>query len=136
MRLRAGARLPEYATEGSAGLDLYACLDQPMPVPPGSITLVPTGLAMAVPAGHVGLIRDRSSLAVAGLHAVAGVIDSDYRGEVMVALHNAAAWDRMVQPGERVAQILLLPCPPARVQEVDGLPSTGRGAGGFGSTGR
>ncbi len=134
--LRTGARLPEYATAGAAGLDLYACLDRPISLPPGRVTLVPTGLAVASPAGYVGLIRDRSGLAVAGLQAVAGVIDSDYRGEVMVALHNAAASDHLVKPGERVAQVLFLPCPTARLEEVGELPTTQRGEGGFGSTGR
>ena len=135
-RLKAGARLPQYATTGAAGLDLYACLGEPLSIPPDGVSVIPTGLAMAIPDGHVGLIRDRSSLAVGGLHTVAGVIDSDYRGEVLVAVHNAAPWDRVVQPGERVAQILVLPCPAMDVVEAEDLSATERGSGGFGSTGR
>ncbi len=134
--LRKGARLPQYATTGAAGLDLYACLECPMEIVPGSITLVPTGIALAVPAGHVGLVRDRSSLAIAGLPTVAGVIDSDYRGELLVALHNVGTEARVIQPGDRIAQMLVLPCPRAEVVEVEELPPSERGAGGFGSTGR
>lgn len=91
---------------------------------------------MAIPPGYVGLVRDRSSVALAGLHTVAGVIDSDYRGEVMIAVHNAGAAQFTIRPGDRVAQMLLLECAQAAVSEVEELPSTERGAGGFGSTGR
>lgn len=135
-KLRPGARLPEYATAGAAGLDLYACMEAPMAIPPGAGILVTTGVAVAIPPGHVGLVRDRSSLAVAGLHTVAGVIDSDYRGEVMIAIRNAGASQATVDPGQRVAQMLILPCPRADVEEMEELPATARGSGGFGSTGR
>jgi len=136
MKLHPAARLPRYSTAGAAGLDLYACLDQPTDVPPGAILLVPTGLAVAIPTGYVGLVRDRSGLAVAGLHTLAGVIDSDYRGEVKVALHNAAPVARSIHPGDRVAQMLILRCPQVQVVELPELPPTERGEGGFGSTGR
>lgn len=135
-RLRSGARLPLYATSGAAGLDLCACLEEPLEVPPGSCRSIPTGLALAIPPGYVGLIRDRSSVATAGLQTVAGVIDSDYRGEVLVALHNAGRDPRIVRHGERVAQMLVLPCPRVEVVESSDLPPTERGEGGFGSTGR
>lgn len=135
-RLRDGARLPAYSTAGATGLDLHACLDEPMRLGPGEIVRIPTGIAIAIPPGYVGLIRDRSSLAVEGLHTVAGVIDSDYRGEVLIAAHNAASRELTLQPGERIAQMLILPCPQARVVEKQELPPTVRGSGGFGSTGR
>jgi len=128
--------LPAYATEGAAGLDLRACLDAPIELAPGELALVPTGLALAIPPGHVGLIRDRSSLAVAGLVCTAGVIDSDYRGEVMVALRNLGSSPFLIHHEDRIAQMLLLPCPQARVVELSDLPATRRGVGGFGSTGR
>jgi len=135
-KLREGARLPEYASAGAAGMDLCACLDEPVQLTPGNIACIPTGLAMAIPYGHVGLIRDRSSLAMAGIHTVAGVIDSDYRGEIMIAVHNAGPAGISVRSGERIAQMVILPCPQVRVFEAWELPSTERGAGGFGSTGR
>lgn len=128
--------MPAYATEGAAGLDLRACLDAPIELAPGELALVPTGLALAIPPGHVGLIRDRSSLAVAGLVCTAGVIDSDYRGEVMVALRNLGSSPFLIHHEDRIAQMLLLPCPQARVVELSDLPATRRGVGGFGSTGR
>lgn len=135
-RLRPGAAVPTYATPGAAGLDLVACLDSRLLVEPGQTVLVPTGLAVAIPPGYVGLVRDRSSVALAGLHTVAGVIDSDYRGEVMIAVHNAGAAQFTIRPGDRVAQMPLLECAQAAVSEVEELPPTERGAGGFGSTGR
>jgi len=135
-KLREGARPPEYATSGAAGLDLYACLDTPMELAAGAGALIPSGVAVAIPHGYVGLVRDRSSLAVMGLLTVAGVIDSDYRGEVLIAMRNAGVAPALVQPGQRVAQMLIIPCPQAAVEELPKLPETERGAGGFGSTGR
>lgn len=134
-KLREGARLPQYATAGAAGLDLYACLDTPMQLAPGEGVLVPSGIGVAIPSGYVGLVRDRSSLAVQGLLTVAGVIDSDYRGEVLIALRNAAATPATIQPGQRIAQMLIIPSPRLSVEELPELPPTARGAGGFGSTG-
>lgn len=135
-RLRSGARLPLYATAGAAGLDLYSCLDQPLRVAPGSIVRVPTGIAVEIPWGYVGLIRDRSSLALAGFHTVAGVIDSDYRGEILIAAHYAGSGEMVIENGERIAQMIILPSPQVEIVEVEELQSTERGAGGFGSTGR
>jgi dUTP pyrophosphatase len=111
-------------------------MESALEIAPGVIARVPSGVAVAVPEGYVGLVRDRSSMAIAGLHTVAGVIDSDYRGEILVALHNAAAVSHTVQPGDRIAQMLVLPCPRATVEETGDLPPTQRGDGGFGSTGR
>jgi dUTP pyrophosphatase len=134
--LREDARLPCYGTAGAAGLDLYFCALEPTTIPVGTVTRIPTGVAVAVPPGYVGLIRDRSSLAMAGLQTVAGVIDSDYRGEVMVAVHNTGISSLTLRPGDRIAQMLILPCPQLKVVESTELPGTERGAGGFGSTGR
>ena len=135
-KLREGARLPEYATAGAAGLDLYACLDAALEIPAGEGVLVPTGWAVAIPSGYVGLVRDRSSLAVQGLLTVAGVIDSDYRGEVLVAMRNAGTAPMLIESGRRVAQMLIITSPQVTVEELSELPQTARGAGGFGSTGR
>ena len=135
-KLREGARLPEYASAGAAGLDLYACLDAALEIPAGEGVLVPTGWAVAIPSGYVGLVRDRSSLAVQGLLTVAGVIDSDYRGEVLVAMRNAGTAPMLIESGQRVAQMLIITSPQVTVEELSELPQTARGAGGFGSTGR
>ena len=135
-KLREGARLPEYATAGAAGLDLYACLDAALEIAAGEGVLVPTGWAVAIPSGYVGLVRDRSSLAVQGLLTVAGVIDSDYRGEVLVAMRNAGTAPTLIESGQRVAQMLIITSPQVTVEELTELPQTARGAGGFGSTGR
>ncbi len=135
-KLHWGARLPRYATEGAGGLDLYACLEKPAEVSPGAIVVVPTGLALAIPEGFVGLVRDRSGLALSGLHTLAGVIDSDYRGEIKIALHNAGTSTQTIEAGDRIAQMLVLPCPQAEIVELPDLPATERGSRGFGSTGR
>ncbi len=135
-KLRDGARLPSYATPGAAGLDLHACLDEPLDLAPGSVVLVPSGIAVAIPAGYVGLVRDRSGMARKGILTVAGVIDSDYRGEVMVAVHNAAPSIQRIEPRDRIAQMLVLPCAKVTVEATSELPASQRGSGGFGSTGR
>lgn len=147
-KLRPNATLPRYATSGSAGLDLCACLDAPLTLSRHAdgaaqgrwnCAKVPTGLAMAIPEGYVGLIFARSGLATKhGLTPAncVGVIDSDYRGEIVVALVNLGAEDYVIQPGERVAQLVIVPCAQPRLVETDALPQTDRGAGGFGSTGR
>ncbi len=138
-KLHPAATLPVYATGGSAGADLCALADgDPITVRPGETVFVRTGLAMAVPDGYVGLICARSGMACKRGLAPAnkvGVIDSDYRGEVMVALYNHGSSPQTVQPGDRIAQLLLLPVPIAAIAEVDDLDATTRGAGGFGSTG-
>ena len=132
------AVVPVYASEFSAGADLYACLDETVTIAPGETKLIHTGLAMAIPEGMAGLIYARSGLAskrgLAPANKV-GVVDSDYRGEVMVALHNHGTQAQTVEHGERIAQLVLAPVITADFSVVDDLDSTARGEGGFGSTG-
>ena len=109
--------LPYYATEGAAAVDLHACIDEAVTLPPGGQALLPTGLAAAIPAGHVGLLAVRSSM-------------------VHVGLHNLSGEPYTVQPGDRVAQLLVVPVAAPEIEVVDALPETVRGAGGLGSTGR
>ena len=131
---------PSYATAGSAGMDLRACVDEPVTVAPGQRVAIPTGFAIALPdPGWVALIYARSGLAVK--HGLApancvGVVDSDYRGEIVVALQNYAGEEYTIQPGERVAQMVITPVTQARIDVVEELDETARGAGGFGSTGK
>ncbi len=130
--------MPHYGTEYAAGADLYACLEEPMVVEPGHTVFVPTGIAMEIPAGLVGLIYARSGLACKKGLAPAnkvGVIDSDYRGEILVALHNHSSEPVEVTAGERVAQMVITPYIYAHYEEAEELEDTVRGAGGFGSTG-
>lgn len=131
---------PFYATPGSAAMDLHACIDQAVTIPAGGRTVIPTGLAIALPsADYVALVFARSGLGIK--HGVApancvGVIDSDYRGEVMVGLQNSGSEDYTVTPGDRIAQLMITPVIQARVSLVDDLDETVRGSGGFGSTGQ
>ena len=138
-RLREGAIFPAYATASAAGADLYACLDGPVDIGPQETKMIPLGFAMAIPAGWAGLIFARSGLAskrdLAPANKV-GVIDADYRGEWFIPLHNHGERPQTVQPGERIAQLVLVPCMTASFFEADSLDETERGAGGFGSTGR
>src|SRR5687768_9790310 len=141
--LRPGlAALPRYATEGAAGLDLTAALAQPMVIEPGARALVPTGLAIELPARCEGQVRPRSGLAfkhgVTVLNAP-GTIDEDYRGEVQVLLVNLGKEAHLVQPGDRIAQLVVAPVLQVEVVEVasaEKLGASTRGQGGFGSTGR
>lgn len=132
--------LPAYATPGSAGMDLRACIDEPLTIPAGGRAKVPAGFAMALPGPeYVALVFARSGLAVK--HGVAlsngvGVVDSDYRGEVTVGLINQGQESYTVQPGDRVAQLVILPVEQAALIPVAELDETQRGAGGFGSTGK
>lgn len=139
-KLDPAAILPTYATAGSAGADLYALpVGDPVVVNPGETAFLRTGLAAAIPAGYVGLIFARSGLACKRGLAPAnkvGVIDSDYRGEWMIALHNHGDTPQIVNPGDRIAQFVLVPVLTPLVAEVDSLDETARGEGGFGSTGR
>lgn len=138
IKLRSGATLPTYGSEYSAGADLYACLEETVTITPGQTCFIPTGLAMELPVGTVGLIYARSGLACKRGLAPAnkvGVIDSDYRGEYIVALHNHGDQPQQVSHGERIAQLVIAPVFTPGFQEVDALNETGRGAGGFGSTG-
>ena len=137
-KLNPCAKLPTYGTEHSAGADLYVCLEQPVVIQPGNTEFLPTGLSISVPNGYAGLIFARSSLgAKRGLAPAnkVGVIDSDYRGPVMVALHNHGAVPQTVEPGERVAQLLVVPVLAPEMELVAELDETDRGNGGFGSTG-
>ena len=138
-KLRPGAVLPTYGSAGSAGADLYACLEAPVTIEPGKTVFIPTGLSLEVPAGCAGLIYARSSLGskrgLAPANKV-GVVDSDYRGEVMVALHNHGGEPQTIVPGDRVAQLLITPVLTPAYEESVELTDTERGQGGFGSTGR
>lgn len=138
-RLSPSAKLPRYATAGAAGLDLHACLDQPLTIAPGQQVMVPTGIAVAIPEGHVGLLAVRSSMGVRhgiSLSNGVGVIDWDYRGPLGVVLRNASAEPYTIQPDDRIAQLLILPVAQPALREVEELDDTARGEGGFGSTGR
>ena len=137
--LREGARMPTYGTAEAAGADLYACLEEAVAILPGQTLPIPTGVALEVPRGCAGLIFARSSMGVKRDLAPAnkvGVIDSDYRGELLVVLHNHGSQTRQVEPGERVAQLLVVPVYTPGFQQVEALSHTDRGTGGFGSTGR
>lgn len=138
-KLRPGAQLPTYGTAFSAGADLYACLEVPVTIAPGETKKIPTGLAMEIPVGFAGLIYARSGLGTKQGLAPAnkvGVVDSDYRGEFMVFLHNHSAEKRTVSHGDRVAQLVVTPVYTPGFEETDELTDTARGAGGFGSTGK
>ena len=137
-KLNDNARVPTYGSEFSAGADLYACESADVIIEPGQTKLIHTCLTMEIPTGLVGLIYARSGLAskkgLAPANKV-GVIDSDYRGEIMVALHNHGSEPQTITDGERIAQIVFAPFYAADFNVVDELDSTARGAGGFGSTG-
>ena len=137
-KLNENAIVPKYGTEYSAGADLYALIDGSVTIEPGESVLVHTGISMAIPEGLVGLVFGRSGMAskrgLAPANKV-GVIDSDYRGEIMVCLHNHGTVAQTVENGERIAQISFVPYYTADFKEVKELDSTERGEGGFGSTG-
>ena len=139
VRLREDARVPTYGSQDAAGADLYACSAEPIVVEPGQTLLVPTGIAVAIPRGYVGLIYARSGLAnkrgLAPANKV-GVIDADYRGEIFVSVFNHSDKVQTLEPYERVAQMVIAPFVQEPYEEVDSLDETQRGAGGFGSTGR
>ncbi|MBP3660322.1 MAG: dUTP diphosphatase [Oscillospiraceae bacterium] len=138
-KLRENAQLPTYGTEFSAGADLYACLAGDVTILPGETKKIPTGLAMEIPVGCAGLIYARSSLGTKRGLAPAnkvGVVDSDYRGEFMIFLHNHGTEPQTIQHGDRVAQLLVTPVFTPGFVEADQLSDTVRGTGGFGSTGK
>ena len=135
-KLSENAKLPAYGSEYAAGADLYAA--EPVCIAPGETAFVHTGIAVELPAGTVGLVYARSGLACKQDRAPAnkvGVIDCDYRGEVMVALHNHGRETRSVERGDRIAQLVIAPYYTAAFTEAEELSETVRGAGGFGSTG-
>ena len=138
-KLREGAILPTFGSNEAAGADLYACLEQDVTIAPGETVFVPTGLAMELPRGYAGLIYARSGLACKRGLAPAnqvGVVDSDYRGEFIVALHNHGSQPQTISHGERIAQLVVTPVLIPEYIEVETLSDTQRGTGGFGSTGR
>lgn len=134
------AKIPVRATAGSAGLDLCACIDAPLTLEGGETALIPTGVAIALPSNEMAaFIFARSGLAVKhgiGLLNAVGVIDSDYRGELKVGVINQIAEPYTINPGERIAQLVIMPVCPLTPVETDSLDETERGEGGFGSTGR
>jgi dUTP pyrophosphatase len=134
-----GLELPSYATEGAAGCDLRAAIAETLTVLPGGRTLLPTGLAVAIPEGYEGQVRMRSGLAIR--HGLAllnapGTIDSDYRGEILVILANLGSEPVTIARGERVAQLVIAPVTRVLFRQVAELPDTSRDSGGFGSTGK
>ncbi|MCD8119547.1 MAG: dUTP diphosphatase [Lachnospiraceae bacterium] len=137
-KLTPNAKLPTYGSAAAAGADLYACLDTPVTIAPHETHLIGTGLALEIPEGYAGLVYARSGMA--GKRGLApankvGVIDADYRGELIVALHNHSEVPATVEPGERIAQMVITPFLAANWVETDELSDTVRGVGGFGSTG-
>ncbi len=138
-RLRENAILPERKTPGSAGYDLCACIASDFVIEPGELAIFPTGLAAEIPQGCAGMIFTRSGLGVKHGVAVAngvGVIDSDYRGEIHVGLRNSSSIPYTVNPGERIAQLIIMPVCLPEVEEAQELSQTQRGDAGFGSTGQ
>lgn len=137
-KLSPNAIVPSYGTSQAAGADLYCAMEQPVIIEPGKTEFIHTGIAIAIPAGLVGLVYARSGIAckrgIAPANKV-GVIDSDYRGEIMVALYNHGSNPVTIEPGERIAQLVLTPYITADFTETDELNITDRGNGGFGSTG-
>lgn len=138
-KLRDNAQMPTYGSEYAAGADMYAAIDEAVTIEPGETKFIPTGLAFEIPEGYAGFIYARSGLAskkgLAPANKV-GVVDADYRGEVMVALHNHGKVAQTVEAGERIAQMIIAPFVAVNYIFSDELDDTVRGAGGFGSTGR
>lgn len=138
-KLRDTAVLPEQGSAYAAGYDLFADVEQALEIEPHKTVMIPTGLAMEIPEGYFGGIFARSGLASKeGLRPAncVGVVDADYRGEVKVALHNDGEVVRTVQPGQKVAQLVVVPFLSVEFDEVENLSDTVRGVGGFGSTGK
>ncbi len=138
-KLNDQAKLPARATPDSAGCDVYACISESVEILPGQTSLIPTGFAIAIPAGYGGFLFARSGLGINnGIVPgnCVGVIDSDYRGEVVVGLHNHSQTAYIVKPQERIAQLIILPVPKWEAEEEKNLEGTLRGCKGFGSTGR
>lgn len=138
VKLRDDAVTPLYQTTGAAGMDLHACIDEPVEVPPGDHREIPFGIAVEIPEGWQVELRGRSGLAfrhkLSMTHGV-GTIDSDYRGELMACLYNHGSRPYVVYPGDRIAQAVFMPAPQVELVEVDELSATTRGEGGVGSTG-
>ena len=138
-KLNENATVPTYGSQFSAGADLYACNEEPIVIKPHQTVLVKTGIALEIPEGYAGLIYARSGIATKRGLAPAnkvGVVDSDYRGEVMVALHNHSSIVQEIEPNERIAQLVVTPFLKVDFCATDELTDTVRGEGGFGSTGK
>ena len=138
-RLNPEVKIPSYKTEGSSGMDLMAFLKDPVTIKPKSSELISTGIAVAIPEDTEIQIRPRSGLAAKSNISVLntpGTIDSDYRGELKIILYNHGVDDFVVNNGDRIAQMVLMPVLKASFEEVEDLPNTIRGTGGFGSTGK
>jgi len=132
-RIHPEAKLPVYGHPGDAGFDLFAC--ESLVLAPGEVRAVPTGIALAIPRGFVGLIWDKSGISLKGVHKLAGVVDSGYRGEVRVVMANLGHAPYEIQAGMKIAQMLVQPVQETKIVEADSLDGTSRGEGGFGSTG-
>ena len=138
-KLDSSVKLPEYKTSGSSGMDLMAFIKNPIKIAPGTVELIPTGLSIAIPEDLEIQIRPRSGLAAKssiGVLNTPGTIDSDYRGELKIILFNHGNKDFIVNNNDRIAQMVLTPVIKMELEEVDQLPETIRGSGGFGSTGK
>ena len=137
-KMRDCAKIPAYATDGSAAVDLCAAIDEPITLAPGERRLIPTGIAISIPKGTVAILSARSGLSykkgIAAANGI-GVIDSDYRGEIFFSSINLSSEAYTVTPGERICQMMLMPVFSMNFTEVESLDETLRGAGGFGSTG-
>lgn len=138
-KMRDSAKIPAYATEGSAAVDLCAAIEEAITLAPGERRLIPTGIAISIPQGTVAILSARSGLSykkgIAAANGI-GVIDSDYRGEIFFSSVNLSNEPYTVMPGERICQMMLMPVLSMKFTEVDSLDETLRGAGGFGSTGK
>ena len=138
-KVNENAKIPFRATQGSAGMDLCACIDAPLTLGGGETAVIPTGIAIALPSDEMGaFVFARSGLAIKhgiGLLNSVGVIDSDYRGEIKVGVINQISEPYTIEPGERIAQLVIMPVCPLAPVEVENLDDTARGEGGFGSTG-
>lgn len=137
-KLKGTAVLPTRGSAATAGYDLYACIPEKIQVRPHKTVKIGTGLGITIPEGYFGAIYARSGLAAKrGLRPAncVGIVDADYRGEVIVALHNDGKGSQFVEPGERITQLVIAPFYEAEFIEMDGLPETARGDGSFGSTG-
>ena len=131
--------MPEYASDGAAAADLHADIESPLTLAPGKRAVIPTGVIAEIPAGYVGILAARSGLAVKKgicLSNGIGVIDSDYRGEIGAAVINLSDEEYIIEPGERICQLMIMPFAKAEFVSADALSDTERGEGGFGSTGR
>ena len=138
-KIRSAAKIPTYGSAEAAGADLYACIEKAVQIEAGQTVLIPTGIAIELPLSTVGLVYARSGLATKLNLAPAnkvGVVDSDYRGEIFVPLHNHGQTVQTIEPQDRIAQLIVTPYITATFEEVEQLNTTARGTGGFGSTGK